>query len=1223
MNNKFSRTFDRRLYKLDSSKIRQTYPSDAFHEGSYKAQNRSGHGLFRWSNGACYEGEFIDNKRHGEGRQEWPDGSSYQGQFRQDVREGYGRHTWFNGEIYEGTFLGDKRHGNGTYYWPNGTRYVGQFYNDLKEGFGCFYFPDLKRFEGLYKNNERNGAGILSYRDGRQDVGIWLGEKLIRLCHVMENTFLFQHFSDYFVNAGENVPLRVRRANSALAEARTINEIQERDRTLKCVNDGNSNHLLPFKSRVPQTFSLVDILDGVKHPSHGPKGPCELAGEEFLEVSGKGDCIRLIRLLEQGLVHVDVADKTGFTALLAASVNCHKDVINCLLDYGADVNKLNYEGLSALAACHVLFYTKHTWKDNIGETLAEENLFNSVYWNAQNGTFVQRKPIYYQKKTRSKINETKVCSQSHVETKYESNRENVVGNLLLEKIDQNLTNKSNNVVSSNVGNTVALDPEEHIKNLSQPYSQRKSQNTGEDEPKEEHKMNGVYTSNMGRVDYHIPSEPQSLYYLKRNGIEPSQTDISQTDMSVAHWVGVEEEKSIINITDVKSNSNSKNPRKQSEVTASVIENKGDTHTDEKAKLSSQQGSLSIKESLVQQSEIVDKNAFIHVFLHRAASARSNRDSSIYYDNIDSSNEGTFSDPYYQDGNQCNLTEDKNAAERKDVDLPKVNIAAPDTLESVQYSIQNAISSSLQTANTINDDDSLKSVEQNRQKLLTQQRRPHLEATVQLLLRRGANPNASSLPMPVLFFAIKAADAPAVKLLLQKGANPNSRLSKEKLGITPLHIAAALPSDAVSITKLLLEAGANPNLRDFAFGDAEDGRTALHTACCREDNDEDSNTVISLLLDYKADPNLLCNGHSALSLVIASGNDLAVDTLLKQNADPSLSLTNGVGSSLCAAVSFTAEKRRKIVDRMRLVNKLIRSGANILAPIVINNDHPPGTVVDYAYNVFLQDRRIAHTPYHALTPYEREIYIARRKMLDHLAELLRTHVLKKEKKLLEEQLSRAKVLQEESSEEIKEENLDRAVSFYFDETRNQQSISELGSSFDKVSIYDESHETLSCFSSTDSRFPDCGLRVAVVQTSSDHMSVSRLSINSTKNRQVFRKNRFRYCYECGRSVAVRLAACTRCKEVFYCSRNCKLKAWNSRHREECVRLSARNKSSFSKRTDSQTTVGNAHNEKDGLLSNASKDTIFKRQNSRNCSKSSKNSRARALSSVHKKSKEIVH
>ena len=36
-----------------------------------------------------------------------------------------------------------------------------------------------------------------------------------------------------------------------------------------------------------------------------------------------------------------------------------------------------------------------------------------------------------------------------------------------------------------------------------------------------------------------------------------------------------------------------------------------------------------------------------------------------------------------------------------------------------------------------------------------------------------------------------------------------------------------------------------------------------------------------------------------------------------------------------------------------VNKLIRNGANILAPIIVSDEHPPGTVVDYAYSVFQQ------------------------------------------------------------------------------------------------------------------------------------------------------------------------------------------------------------------------------------------------------------------------------
>ncbi|XP_056420536.1 ankyrin repeat and MYND domain-containing protein 1 isoform X2 [Hyla sarda] len=317
------------------------------------------------------------------------------------------------------------------------------------------------------------------------------------------------------------------------------------------------------------------------------------------------------------------------------------------------------------------------------------------------------------------------------------------------------------------------------------------------------------------------------------------------------------------------------------------------------------------------------------------------------------------------------------------------------------------------------------------------RNKNLRSTMELLLLRGADPNVSSIPMNALFIAIKAADINTVQLLLECGARTDVRLKTKHGSLTPLHIAAALPvAEGIRITEVLLHVASDPNagaedddyVCDHDRGETrgvilgfsmkggfesglplynyfdktpgvpeEGGRTPLHVACEREDNYKFARETISLLLAHNAKVNTLWSGHSPLSLAIASGNDLAVKELLANGADPNLALSRGVGSALCTAVNIAYEKKRTLAARIALVDRLIKAGANILMPIIIENGKRTvlGTATDYAYFKYFQDKRIAHTPYHALLPEERDTFNARKQLLEHLGKLTREAALAKE------------------------------------------------------------------------------------------------------------------------------------------------------------------------------------------------------------------------------------
>ncbi|XP_071342600.1 ankyrin repeat and MYND domain-containing protein 1 [Trachinotus anak] len=1029
-------------------------------------------------------------RREGLGVQEWSDGSRYEGEFVNGFKHGKGRYTWRNGEYYEGSFYKDYRHGDGLYCWPTGHKFVGKFYLNRKEGYGQQLFPDGATFQGLYYADQRFGPGVVSYPDGRQDVGLWLRERLLKLCTTVEEGFSLKNFPEYaaYMDPVANTDMLTQPpplSSSPHTEARTHSEAQTDRELLSDENfilphgmesystDGDHLPLPPGRRReLDQCFygelwepdvnphqgyerdPLSTLALQARMQAHihkhrlqaenvgwdvaavlslnregfGPRGPLEVSSEQMIEHASRGELQAVSQILQTGSVHPDVADSQGHTALIAATVNCHNDVIQLLLDMGADIDKLNCEGMSALVVCHVLYYPFQSLHTTLAQPPDKTQVLRSP---SACGSSPQISQVGFTTDTPGLHDRPQTTNQTNQSQSDQTEEE------LTEHISHH---------SSKVSNDCELTTE-RWSGLNEPETPADTEHQLEEEREGDSKE----TQREGEVR---ETEENSLREDEGESKGEEGKILEEHDQK---WESENDGKGQESVVESR-----KEDVELSEAVEEVVEERArHIHEEDKEESGGVERSLQVLDGHITLGSVQWKEC-------RAKAAA-----------------------VVQQGKDTELTQNQTFDSARSVSSYNIQVTEEAMQRSAEALSRTGIPLRSDTQETVRKMAAMKI-----------EHRLRLN-TMKLLLERGADPNVSKVPMPVLFLAVMAADTEAVRRLLLCGARTDIPLPPERKGLYPLHVAAALPgSPGPRITELLLHALTD---QDAQAGDQDEiyepdrigmkaqeplstlerphlkegGRTALHVACQRDSDYKNASKVVALLLSHRASTDLLWSGHTPLSLAIASGNDLAAEELLKGGADPNIPLGPGVGSALCALANINYHLGG---NRAKLLDVLAKAGADILMPVMVGD--VVGTAVDYAHYSFNQDLRIANTPFHALNMREREAFKERRQLQSLMRDLLRRTAARWET-----------------------ESLDR---------EQQLTLNGTGSA---------------------ERFGNTEAGA------------------TTSNGPLHRISLFKFCYHCGRSVSVKLTACNRCHKVFYCSRACKMKAWDERHKQECIRVSA--------------------------------------------------------------------
>ena len=361
-----------------------------------------------------------------------------------------------------------------------------------------------------------------------------------------------------------------------------------------------------------------------------------------------------------------------------------------------------------------------------------------------------------------------------------------------------------------------------------------------------------------------------------------------------------------------------------------------------------------------------------------------------------------------------------------------------------------------------------------------------------------------------------------------------------------------------------------------------GNSPLHILASRMCDSPEVTSLAHLLLMHGANPDIVCKGHSPLSLAILNNSHHMIELLLDNQVDVNLPLGAGIATALCVVTSLRSQSLRSVQKSIRLFKTLLDSGADILLSLLIKPEMGLGTVVDFAHSAFQEDKRCSELPFHSMTRIERQRFLARTKLLKYVTNTFRktirmTGMKISQQKLFETNKSLNEILsfdfarlteqidEEERKSKVKSRNSKRlncgqrspmkpqtpqgSASIISGKNKPQEIVSSKKVLQKQVCATTEHHE----IGTAD------GFSIANHKGRIDNFTELKMSVEFIS---------MRFCEYCCKSVGVNLVACSRCHLVWFCSRSCKLRAWEGWHKRECIVVEGRRQKSVKFQTQEQ-------------------------------------------------------